>query len=110
LNHLAVNCRLIEGIRWLFMVPRGTFYEMQVGNNNSSDRERRLNRQQEMIDKVINWLKEEGVNPQDLTHLRKDARYFGRIVTKRGRKTEDGRIEREKKVFTSFSQIQSLIA
>jgi hypothetical protein len=87
------------------------------GNSNSSDRDTRLAKQQEMIEKVVNWLKEELVSPQDLTHRRKDARYFGRVVTKQGRKTEDGRIEGEEGFHIIFSNtkldsltIQELIA
>ena len=68
---------------------------MQADNTTNSDREKRLVRQRETIDKVINWLREEGMNPEDITHLHEGANYFARIVTKKGRQTESGEIVEE---------------
>ena len=65
---------------------------MQADDTKNSDRENRLANQRETIGKVINWLREEGMNPEDRTRLNEDAAYFARIVTKEGKKTEGGEI------------------
>jgi hypothetical protein len=54
---------------------------MQADNSKNSDKEKQLTRQQETIQKVVNWLREEGYEPQEITHLRKDACYYGVVVT-----------------------------
>jgi hypothetical protein len=66
---------------------------MQADNNTTnSDREKRLAKQRETIARVINWLREEGMNPEDRTRLYEGANYFARIVTKEGKQTESGEI------------------
>ncbi len=52
------------------------------------DREKQLADQADTIKKVINWLKEEGLDPQEITHLRKDARYYGVIISDEPQNTE----------------------
>lgn len=49
---------------------------MQAGNSNSNDRDTRLAKQQEMITSVVRWLREEEIEPEEITHKRKDASYF----------------------------------
>jgi arsenate reductase-like glutaredoxin family protein len=46
---------------------------MQVDNDKNSDKEKQLPNQRDTIKKVIDWLREEGLEPQEITHLRKDA-------------------------------------
>ena len=65
---------------------------MQADNTTNSDREKRLAKQRETIDKVIDWLREEGMNPEDITHMHEGANYFARIVTKKCKQKENGEI------------------
>jgi hypothetical protein len=62
---------------------------MQADNTANNGKEKRLARQRETIDKVINWLREEGMNPVDETHLYEGANYFARIVTREGKPTKE---------------------
>lgn len=57
-------------------------------NNISSDKENQLANQRNTIKKVIDWLREEGLEPQEITHLRKDACYYGVVILDEGEKTE----------------------
>jgi hypothetical protein len=57
---------------------------VQAGNSNSSDRDRRLAKQQEMITRLVTWLREEGIEPEERTHLHGGARYFAAIRYKKG--------------------------
>jgi hypothetical protein len=54
---------------------------MQVDCGDDSDKEKKLATQLDIIKKVINWLREEGLEPRELTHLRKDARYYGVVIS-----------------------------
>ena len=54
---------------------------MQVDCSDDSDKEKKLAAQLDIIKKVINWLREEGLEPRELTHLRKDARYYGVVIS-----------------------------
>ena len=72
---------------------------MQTDNGRDSDKEKKLAIQQDTIKKVINWLIEEGHEPQEITHLRKDACYYGVIISnEEGKKTE----QREKQRRDAF--------
>jgi hypothetical protein len=53
---------------------------MQADNSKNSDKEKQLAKQQDTIKKVVNWLREEGLELQEITHLRKDASYYGVVV------------------------------
>jgi hypothetical protein len=54
---------------------------VQADNNSkNSDKEKQLANQRDTIKKAINWLREEGLEPQEITHLRKDASYYGVVV------------------------------
>jgi hypothetical protein len=57
-------------------------------NNSSSDKENQLANQRNTIKKVIDWLREEGLEPQEITHLRKDACYYGVVILDEAEKTE----------------------
>ena len=53
---------------------------MQAENGENVDKEKPAE-QLDTIKKVINWLREEGLEPQEITHLRKDARYYGVVIS-----------------------------
>ena len=56
------------------------FTKMQTGNNSKdSDESKLLVTQQEMIDKVIRWLKDEGYEPEDVTDMLPDMAYFAKV-------------------------------
>ncbi|MDQ3909512.1 MAG: DUF2299 family protein [Thermoproteota archaeon] len=61
---------------------------MQANNDKSSDKEKRLAIQKDTIKKVTDWLRQEGCEPQNITHLRKDARYYGVVITDETKKTD----------------------
>ncbi len=52
------------------------------------DREKQLADQVDRIKNVNSWLKEEGLDPQEITHLRKDARYYGVVISDEPENTE----------------------
>ncbi|MDQ3836875.1 MAG: DUF2299 family protein [Thermoproteota archaeon] len=54
---------------------------MQTNDGNQTDREKRISYQRETIRKVTDWLREEGLEPQEITHLRKDSSYYGVIIS-----------------------------
>jgi hypothetical protein len=71
---------------------------MQPDNGKNSDKEKQLANQRDTIKKVVDWLIEEGLEPQEITHLRKDACYYGVVISDEAEKTE----QREKQRRTAF--------
>ena len=69
---------------------------MQADGGKNSDKEKQLANQEDTIKKVINWLREEGLEPQEITHLRKDASYYAVVITSsnEAEKTEQGEKQR----------------
>ncbi|MDQ3969878.1 MAG: DUF2299 family protein [Thermoproteota archaeon] len=68
---------------------------MQADNGKSSDKQKQLANQRDTIKKVIDWLREEGLEPQEITHLRKDACYYGVVViSSKAERTERGEKQR----------------
>jgi hypothetical protein len=65
---------------------------LQADGSKNSDKEKQLANQEDTIKKVINWLREEGLEPQEITHLRKDASYYAVVVisSNEAEKTEQG--------------------
>lgn len=61
---------------------------MQADNENNSDKKKQLAYQRDAIKKVVKWLREEGLEPQEITHLRKDACYYGVVISDQAEKTE----------------------
>lgn len=61
---------------------------MQPNNGNQSEKEKVIYHQRDTIRKVTGWLREEGFEPQEITHLRKDASYYGVVISNEGEKTE----------------------
>ncbi|HKG71562.1 MAG TPA: DUF2299 family protein [Nitrososphaeraceae archaeon] len=68
---------------------------MQADNEKNRDKEKQLANQRDKIWKVIDWLREEGLEPQELTHLRKDACYYGVVISNEAEKTEQ--IEKQRR-------------
>ncbi|HJU35083.1 MAG TPA: DUF2299 family protein [Nitrososphaera sp.] len=72
------------------------YKKMQADNTTNNtipknkDGENRLVRQRETIDKVVNWLREEEMNPEDKTALHEGANYFARILIKKDKLPEGG--------------------
>ena len=54
---------------------------MQADNGENIDKEKQPVEQLDTIKKVINWLRQEGLEPQEITRLRKDARYYGVVIS-----------------------------
>lgn len=67
---------------------------MQADNGKNSDKEKQLANQRDTIKKVIDWLREEGLEPQEITHLRKDACYNGVVISNEAEKEEQGENQR----------------
>lgn len=67
---------------------------MQADNDKNSDKEKQLAIQQDTIKKVIDWLRQEGFEPQNITHLRKDACYYGVVITDETKRTDLGEKQR----------------
>ena len=69
---------------------------MQPDIGKNSDREKKLADQRDTIKKVLDWLIEEGLEPQEITHLRKDACYYGVVISDEAEKTEQREKQRRK--------------
>jgi hypothetical protein len=54
---------------------------MPVDSGDDIDKEKKIAKQLDTIKKVTNWLREEGLEPREITHLRKDARYYGVVIS-----------------------------
>ena len=61
---------------------------MQADNGNNSDKKKQIANQRDAIKKVVEWLREEGLEPQEITHLRKDACYYGVVISDQAEKIE----------------------
>jgi len=66
---------------------------MQPDDRESIDKQKQLAKQKDTIKNVVNWLKEEGLDPQEITHLRKDLTYYGVVISNHD---EDNTGNREK--------------
>jgi hypothetical protein len=69
---------------------------MKPDNGKNRDKEKQLANQRDTIKKVVDWLIEEGLEPQEITHLRKDACYYGVVISDEAEKTEQREKERRK--------------
>ena len=61
---------------------------MQADDGKNSDKGKQLDNQRDAIKKVISWLREEGLEPNEITHLRKDACYYGVVISDQAEKKE----------------------
>jgi arsenate reductase-like glutaredoxin family protein len=87
---------------------------VQAYNGKNSDKEKQLANQRDTIKKVIDWLREEGLEPQEITHLRKDACYYGVVLISNEEEEEEKQRKEKKKnrddrLFTFFFQLIGLI-
>jgi hypothetical protein len=71
---------------------------VQGHNAKNSDKVYQLANQRDTIKKVIDWLTEEGLEPDEITHLRKDACYYGVVISDESQRTE----QREKQRREAF--------
>jgi hypothetical protein len=67
---------------------------VQEGGSEYNAKEKQLANQKDIICKVKSWLREEGFEPKEITHLRKDASYYGVVVSERAEETNLGEIQR----------------
>jgi hypothetical protein len=73
---------------------------VQVNNDEqSSDKVRQLANQQEGVRKVLDWLRQEGLEPKEITHLRKDACYYGVVVISNEPENEEQRGKYRREAF-----------
>lgn len=73
-----------------------------MNNPENIDTEKQLANQLDTIKRVINWLREEALEPHEITHLRKDSRYYGVIITDEGEKVEQNERQRRKAIHILF--------
>lgn len=75
---------------------------MYPNDEGDIDRGKQLAYQADTIKKVINWLKEERLDPQEITHLRQDARYYGVIISDEPENAEQNEKPRRKAFHVLF--------
>jgi hypothetical protein len=81
---------------------------MYVNNRENIDKEKQLANQLDTVKNVISWLREKELEPQEITHLRKDACYYGVVIANEAEKGDQ--IERpRRKAFHIFFQFKGLI-
>jgi hypothetical protein len=61
---------------------------VQADDGKNSDKRMQLDNQRDTIKNVVDWLREEGLEPNEITHLRKDACYYGVVISDQAEKTE----------------------
>ena len=83
---------------------------MEADEGKNSNKEIQLDRQRGAINKVIRWLRQEGLEPQEITHLRKDASYYGVVISSEAEKTEQQERQRREAfhVFFPIDRLDSL--
>ncbi len=67
---------------------------MKADDGNNSDKERQLANQRDAIKRVVDWLREEGLEPQEITHLRKNACYYGVVISNQAEKIDQAENKR----------------
>jgi hypothetical protein len=82
---------------------------MQPDNDKNSDKEKQLANQRDTIKKVVHWLIEEGLEPQEITHLRKDACYYGVVILNEAEEKTERREKKRREAFHIFFQMLGLI-
>jgi hypothetical protein len=75
---------------------------MEPDDDTNGDKEKQLAKQRGTINKVIEWLIEEGLEPQEITHLRKDACYYGVVISDGAEKTNQHEKQRRKAFHIHF--------
>src|SRR5215208_470622 len=69
---------------------------VEPDNYKKNEKEKQLAKRRDAIKKVIDWLIEEGLEPQEITHLRKDAYYYGVVISDEAEKTDQHEKQRRK--------------
>ena len=69
---------------------------VEPDNYKKNEKEKQLAKGRDAIKKVIDWLIEEGLEPQEITHLRKDACYYGVVISDEAEKTDQHEKQRRK--------------
>ena len=69
---------------------------VEPDNYKNNEKEKQLAKRRDAIKKVIDWLIEEGLEPQEITHLRKDACYYGVVISDEAEKTDQHEKQRRK--------------
>jgi hypothetical protein len=82
---------------------------VQADNGKNSDKEKQHANQRDTIKKVIDWLREEGLEPQEITHLRKDACYYGVVISNEAEKEEQGENQRREAFHILFPLIGLIV-
>jgi hypothetical protein len=77
----------------------------------NNDKEKQLAKQRDTIKKIIDWLIEEGHEPQEITHLRKDACYYGVVISDEAKKADQREKQRQNAfhIFFPIDRLDSLI-
>jgi len=73
-----------------------------LNNPENIDTRKQIANQLDTIHRVISWLREEGFEPHEITHLRKDSRYYGVIISDEGEKVEQKERQRRKAIHILF--------
>jgi hypothetical protein len=81
---------------------------VQVDNGKNSDIEKQLANQRDTIKKVIDWLRDEGLEPQEITHLRKDACYYGVVISNEAENKTEQREKQRREAFHILFPIDRL--
>jgi hypothetical protein len=83
---------------------------VEADEGKNSIKEIQLDKQRDAIKKVISWLRQEGLEPQEITHLRKDASYYGVVISSEAEKTEQPERQRREAfhVFFPIDRLDSL--
>ena len=81
---------------------------VEPDNYKNNEKEKQLAKRRDVIKKVIDWLIEEGLEPQEITHLRKDACYYGVVISEKQKKQTNMK-NRDERFFTFILQLIGLI-
>jgi hypothetical protein len=83
---------------------------VEADEGKNSNEEIQLDKQRDAIKQVISWLRQEGLEPQEITHLRKDASYYGVVISSEAEKTEQQERQRREAfhVFFPIDRLDSL--
>ena len=76
---------------------------MQADDGKNSDTKKQVDNLHDAFKKVISWLREEGLEANEITHLRKDACYYGVVISDQTEKTEQRKNQRREAFRFLFS-------
>jgi hypothetical protein len=76
---------------------------VQGDDSKNKVKDKQLANQVNTIRKVLDWLKEEGLEPQEITHLRKDASYYGVVISDKAEETDQREKQRREAYHILFT-------